>query len=317
MASLLFGNFGLEVLMQSLWMLVASFLFSIMGVCVKLASVDYSTSEIVAYRGVIGMLMILVLIRWQGGSLKTGMAGHHLWRGSVGVSALWLWFYAIGQLPLAMAVTLNYMSPIWIAAILLVSAWWRRQRSMDWRLMAAIIMGFGGVVLLLRPSIHADQWIGGVVALVSGMLAALAYLQVRQMGLMGEPEYRVVFYFSMSCAVAGVIGTKLFPAALAGQPAWHSVNLHGALLLLTIGLTAASAQMAMTRAYRLGNTLLTANLQYAGIVFSSFWDVFLWDEHLAWLSWCGIAIIILSGLIASFYNARSQQQPVSDPIASE
>lgn len=305
--------------MQSSWMLVASFLFSIMGVGVKLASEFYSTSEIVTYRGIMGMLMILGLIRWQGGTLRTRMAGHHVWRGAIGVTALWLWFYAIGKLPLAMAVTLNYMSPIWIAAMLLLTAWWKKQKQMDWRLIVAILMGFVGVVLLLRPSIHADQVIGGVIALISGVLAALAYLQVRQMGLLGEPEYRVVFYFSMTCAVAGLIGTSLFPpTTLDTSVHWHAHTDKGMLLLVVIGLTATSAQMAMTRAYRLGNTLLTANLQYFGIVFSSIWDVLIWHDTLAWLSWVGIAVILLSGLAATFYNAKNNQPTLdSDPISTE
>ena len=104
--------------MQSLWMLVASFVFAAMGVCVKLAADYFSTSEIVMTRGIIGMLFIYSLIRLRGGTLKTALAWHHLWRGVVGVTALWLWFYSIALLPLATAVTLNYMSPIWIAAIL-------------------------------------------------------------------------------------------------------------------------------------------------------------------------------------------------------
>ncbi|MBC3917619.1 DMT family transporter [Undibacterium sp. CY18W] len=309
--------------MQSLWMLVASFLFSIMGVCVKLASVDYSTSEIVAYRGAIGMLMIAMLVRWQGGTLRTGMPYHHIGRGLIGVIALWLWFYAISKLPLAMAVTLNYMSPIWIAAMLLGAAWWRKQPGLTWQPVGAILMGFVGVVLLLRPSIHADQVIGGIIALVSGMLAAWAYMQVRQMGLMGEPEYRVVFYFSMTCAVAGLAGTVFSKSigamgSSAQNIVWHHLDTRGVLLLLAIGLTAAMAQMAMTRAYRLGNTLVTANLQYVGIVFSSLWDVLIWEESLAWLSWVGIAVILCSGLIATFYNAKTNTAPTpSDAISSE
>ncbi|MFZ6770374.1 DMT family transporter [Undibacterium sp. Di26W] len=309
--------------MQSLWMLVASFLFSIMGVCVKLASVDYSTSEIVAYRGMIGMLMIATLVRWQGGTLRTSMPYHHVGRGLIGVIALWMWFYAIGKLPLAMAVTLNYMSPIWIAAMLLGAAWWRRQPGLTWQPVGAILMGFVGVVFLLRPSIHADQVIGGVIALISGMLAAWAYMQVRQMGLMGEPEYRVVFYFSMTCAVAGLAGT-VFSKSIGAMGSnaqnivWHHLDTKGILLLLAIGLTAAMAQMAMTRAYRLGNTLVTANLQYVGIVFSSLWDVLIWEESLAWLSWLGIAVILCSGLIATFYNAKTNTAPMpSDAISSE
>lgn len=306
--------------MQSLWMLVASLLFSIMGICVKLASADYATSEIVAYRGVIGMLMIAVLLRWQGGTLRTSMPGHHLLRGTVGVVSLWLWFYSISKLPLAMAITLNYMSPIWVTAILMGASWLKLQRTLAWQPVVAILMGFAGVVLLLRPTIHADQLLGGLIALVSGMLAAMAYMQVRQMGLMGEPEYRVVFYFSMTCAIAGLLGTyagKEFDSD-AQHITWHSLNAHGILLLLAIGLTAASAQMAMTRAYRLGNTLLTANLQYSGIVFSSVWDLLVWKASLAWLSWVGIGVILCSGLVATFYNARANRTVLpGDPISSE
>lgn len=305
--------------MQSLWMLVASFLFSIMGVCVKLASASYSTSEIVAYRGFIGMAVIFFIVKWQGGSLRTRMAGDHLWRGVVGVAALWLWFYSIGRLPLAMAVTLNYMSPIWIAVILFVSAWWHNKNRLEPTMLLAILLGFVGVILLLRPSIRADQLLGGALALISGMLAALAYMQVRKMGLLGEPEYRVVFYFSAVCAIAGVLGTVV--SGVMSPPessSWHPHHAQGLILLLVVGLTAACAQVAMTRAYRLGNTLVTANLQYVGIVFSSIWDVFIWHDSLHWLSWLGIAVILSSGIIATFYNTRNSQPKIAaDSIGSE
>lgn len=306
--------------MQSLWMLVAALLFSLMSVGVKLASSYYSTSEIVAYRGGIGMLLIYALIRWQGGSLRTNMPGHHLWRGVVGVAALWMWFYAIGRMPLAMAVTLNYMSPIWIAAIFFVSAWWHQRKQLEWGLLIAIILGFVGVVILLRPSIHSDQWLAGVVALVSGMLAALAYIQVREMGLRGEPEYRVVFYFSTTCTVAGLIGTLVLGwfQSQGAASIWHTHQLQGIAILLVVGLTAALAQMAMTRAYRLGNPLVTANLQYVGIVFSSLWDLLLWHDPLSFLSWLGIIIILGSGVMASYFNVKHRSSKMeSDPISNE
>ncbi len=304
--------------MQSLWMLVASFLFSIMGVCVKLASSYYSISEIVAYRGAIGMVVILALIRWQGGTLRTRMGGQHLWRGLVGVTALWLWFYSIGILPLAMAVTLNYMAPIWIAVIVLGSTWLRKKTPPAPGLLLAIFMGFVGVVLLLRPTVHADQIIGGVVALISGMLAALAYIQVRKMGLLGEPEYRVVFYFSSICSVAGLAGAVLAGPSTPLAPVMHAHHSYGVFLLLIVGLTAVSAQIAMTRAYRLGNTLVTANLQYVGIIFSSIWGVLIWNDTLSFLSWFGILVILASGVIATYYNTRNIVQKIkTDPIRSE
>ena len=105
-------------------MVLASLLFATMGVCVKLASAHYATGEIVFYRGLVGLAMMSVVARWQGGSLRTAVPAMHFWRSLSGVSALCLWFYAIGNLPLATAMTLNYMSSVWMA-LFLVGAMWR------------------------------------------------------------------------------------------------------------------------------------------------------------------------------------------------
>jgi S-adenosylmethionine uptake transporter len=295
--------------MQSLWMLVASFVFAIMGVCVKLASATSSTSEIVLCRGAVGMALIYALVRMRGLSLRTVLPWQHAWRGFVGVTALWLWFFAIGRLPLATAMTLNYMAPIWIAAIVFTLGWWHRTRRFDWGLTAAIVASFAGVALLLKPTIHADQWIGGLTALVSGFLSALAYLQVRKLGQLGEPEYRVVFYFSASGVLAGLISGLVDHWLQTGElQILHDLSATDAVLLLAIGVTATIAQIAMTRAYRYGAMLVTANLQYTGIVFSSLWGILIWGDRLDLAGWLGIAIILASGIAATFYNARSSKQ---------
>ena len=292
--------------MQSLWMLFASFVFAIMGVCVKLASATSSTSEIVMCRGLVGMLLIAGFARMQRVSLRTTLPWHHAWRGLVGVTALWLWFFAIGQLPLATAMTLNYMAPIWIAAIVFTLGWWHKQRRFEWGLAAAIITSFAGVALLLKPTIHAEQWLGGLLALISGFLSALAYMQVKKLGQLGEPEYRVVFYFSVSGVLAGLLSGLADSYLRTGEfHILHTLTGTDFLLLGSIGLTATIAQMAMTRAYRLGAMLVTANLQYTGIVFSSIWGILIWGDHLELSGWLGIVIILASGVAATFYNARS------------
>lgn len=292
--------------MQSLWMLFASFVFAIMGVCVKLASATSSTSEIVMCRGLVGMLLIAGFARMQRVSLRTTLPWHHAWRGLVGVTALWLWFFAIGQLPLATAMTLNYMAPIWIAAIVFTLGWWHKQRRFEWGLAAAIITSFAGVALLLKPTIHAEQWLGGLLALISGFLSALAYMQVKKLGQLGEPEYRVVFYFSVSGVLAGLLSGLADSYLRTGEfHILHTLSGTDFLLLGSIGLTATIAQMAMTRAYRLGAMLVTANLQYTGIVFSSIWGILIWGDHLELSGWLGIVIILVSGVAATFYNARS------------
>ncbi|WP_132260201.1 DMT family transporter [Paucimonas lemoignei] len=308
-------------------MLFASFMFSIMGVCVKLASSWFSTSEIVMVRGLIGAVVMATLIRARGESFRTSLPWQHLWRGAVGSTALWIWFYSMNKLPLATAMTLNYMSPIWIAAILFGLGWKRAQQRFDWGLALAIGISFVGVILLLRPTIHADQWFGGMLALVSSVLSALAYLQVRRLGQLGEADQLVVFYFSLTGMVTGLLGMLLDAAtsssALAAQ-APTRFTAHGILLLVGVGVCATIAQMAMTRAYRLGRVLLTANLQYSGIIFASLWGILLWGDLLPAMSWAGIGLILLSGIAATYYNARNTSSArtgksagEADPIAAE
>jgi drug/metabolite transporter (DMT)-like permease len=306
--------------MPSLWMLFASFAFSLMGAGVKLASDTYSTSEIVMYRGLVGTVLLLALVRVQRGTLRTAFAGAHAWRALVGVASLWLWFFAIGQLPLATAVTLNYMAPIWMAFFLLCAGWWQSKNHVEWPLIGALIMSFIGVTLVLQPAVAADQWLGGVVGVMSSVLSALAYMQVRKLGQMGEPEYRVVFYFSLMTVSAGLFGT-LLENRPAGVPVFTGHTLRGALLLLGVGVSAAMAQMAMTRAYRVGKVLVVANLQYTGIIFSSLWGMLLWGDRFSWYVWLGMGVILASGIAVTFYNTRSTPRGTAvkdtDPIASE
>lgn len=303
--------------MPTFWMLFATFTFSVMSACVKLASSNYSTSEIVMYRGFIGCLMLLPMVRFEGGSLKTAYPKEHLWRSVVGVLSLWLWFYGIVHLPLATAVTLNYMAPIWLAAWMFCSDWWKGKGLPEWPLALAIAMSFVGVTLVLRPAVQTREWLAGVVSIASSMIAAMAYLQVRRLGKMGEPEYRVVFYFSLTMGCAGLVGA-LFErgAAIVHPQSWHGIG-----LMLVIAASGLFAQIAMTRAYRLGTVLVIANLQYTGIVFSSLWGMLLWHDVFDWHVWLGMGVILASGIAATFYNTRSTARGAvieeSDPIASE
>ncbi|MDW3681945.1 DMT family transporter [Cupriavidus sp. CV2] len=297
--------------MQSLWMLFAAFAFSLMGVGVKLASEIYATGEIVFYRSLIGVIIMWTVLASSGTSVRTPHMAMHIKRSLFGVTALLLWFTSITMLPLATAMTLNYMSPVWIALILGAGAALTGTGGADRKLIGAILMSFGGVICLLQPSVGHNQLTGGLIGLISGMFTALAYVEVRQLGQLGEPEGRIVFYFS---AVGMVVGLAWM---LFTGPSTHTWR--GAGLLLAIGILATLGQTAMTRAYKRGNTLLTANLQYAGIVFSSLWGMIVWRDQLNWLSWVGMALIIASGIATTLTRARegSNRQPTADtPVKS-
>ena len=272
-----------------LLMLLATFLFATMGVCVKLASALYGSGEIVMYRGLVGAAMIAALTRARGGSLATSVPAMHFWRSLTGVSALCLWFYAIGNLPLATAMTLNYMSSVWMALFLIGGAIMLGGTRVDARLIGTVLVGFVGVALILRPTIERDQLWHGLMGLLSGMLSAMAYLQITALGRVGEPEYRVVFYFSAGGVVAGALVTL----ATGGL---HGHTPYGVALLLAVGLSATVAQLLMTRAYAIGKTLVNASMQYLGIAFSCLYGVLLFDDPLTWMALAGMVLVVAAGI---------------------
>ena len=275
-------------------MVLASLLFTGMGVCVKLASAHYGTGEIVCYRGITGAVLIAAVARWQRGDLRTPVPAMHFWRSLTGVSALCLWFHAIGKLPLATAVTLNYTSSLWMALFLMGGATMLGAARVDGRLVATVLLGFAGVAMILRPTIEQDQLWYGLVGLLSGMLAATAYLQVTALGRAGEPDYRVVFYFSLGSIVAGALITF--------WSGWQAHTLQGLGLLLSVGLFATAAQLLMTRAYGIGRPLANASLQYLGIAFSFVFGVLLFDDRVTWMALAGMCLIVCAGVAATLLS---------------
>ena len=284
--------------MTAPWLIVlASFLFATMGVCVKMASSQYDAGEIVFYRGLTGALLMLALSRWRGGTLRTGFASMHFWRSLCGVSALCLWFYSIGNLPLATAMTLNYMSSVWMALFLVGGAVGLGSARVDGRLICTVLLGFAGVALILRPTIAQQQLWYGLMGLLSGIIAATAYLQVTALGRLGEPEYRIVFYFSIGGIGAGAL-TLLWTGL-------HAHTWRGAALLLAVGVLATSGQFLMTRAYSTGRTLVNASLQYLGIAFSFAYGVLLFGDHITAMALLGMLCIVGAGLSAALLNRRT------------
>lgn len=272
--------------MGALWMLVAGFLFGWMGVFVKLGAEYFSHIELVFYRSFLGLLMIYAVIHQQGLSLSTHHLKQHLWRGVSGTIALMLYFYCITVLPLATAVTLNYTAPLYLS-ILTILAFKEHFRP---DLSSAILLGFCGAILLLHPTLAQNQLIPGLIGLISGLLAGIAYLNVKQLGLSGEPEWRVVFYFSLIAAITSGVG-MLFGTV-------HSITMPGLFILLGLGSTATLAQLAMTRAYRTGKTLVAGSLSYSTVIFASIFGMILWGEALPLMGWIGMGLIIAGGVLS-------------------
>jgi|ERR1700674_61661 drug/metabolite transporter (DMT)-like permease len=273
--------------MKSSWMLVAGFFFAVMGICVKLGSIEFSALELVFYRSLFGLVFIAGIIKVRGGTLATKHGRMHISRGLSGLASLSFYFYSITQLPVATAVTLNYTSPMFLA---LVTVLWYRERVQP-QIFIAILLGFLGVILVLRPAISESQLPAGLLGLTSGFLASIAYLNLKQLSATGEPDWRVVFYFCLICTVISGVLLLFYE--------FHAVSPRGAAILLAIGACATIAQLALTRAYRVGKTLVVGSLGYSTVVFASVLGLILLEEVLPWSSWLGILIIIAAGLFAA------------------
>ena len=281
--------------MTSSWMLVAGFLFAAVAMFVKIASADFGATELAFYRSVVTMVVAFAVIRATGGTVWSRHLGTHLLRGFLGALSLLGYFYAITQLPLATAVTLNYTSPLFLAVTTTVIM---GERFSPW-LTFAIALGFGGVAMLLQPNFEEGKAGAAMIGLFSGVLAAWAYLSVRSLGRLGEPDWRTVFWF-------GTVATALCAAWLVATSGFTPVRAGNAWILLAIGLFGLGAQLAMTRAYRTGNTLVVGTFSYSTIVFGTIATVVLWNDTLTPLEWAGMAVIAASGIIAMRVEKKEQ-----------
>ena len=276
-------------------MIVAGFFFAAMGVFVKFGAGQFDAAEMAFYRSFVGLFFITGLVVTKRGTVGTSNMGFHAIRSVVGSVSLIGYFYAMTQLPLATAQTLNYTSPIFLAIATVVVL---GEKFSPW-LLAAILLGFAGVAVLLQPNLQSGKEAAALIGLFSGVFSAWAYLSVRTLGKMGEPDYRVVFWFT-------VIGSILCAAWQLSTSSFHAVRLANIWIIVGIGFCGTAAQLAMTRAYRTGNTLVCGALSYSTLVFGAVATFIVWNERLAPFEWLGMGIIIASGILAMRVEKKEQ-----------
>ncbi|OGV77797.1 MAG: hypothetical protein A3I83_06750, partial [Methylotenera sp. RIFCSPLOWO2_02_FULL_45_14] len=272
----------------SLWMLVAALGFAIMGALVKIGAQKFSSAELVFYRSLFGLMVIWVYIYTQKLSLATPVMYKQMSRAVVGFASLILFFYAIAHLPLATAITLNYTSPLFLALFTPFLLHEKPKKT----LLIGLVIGFIGISLLLKPSFSQKDWLAASLGLLSGMGAALAYIHVKQLGQANEPDWRTVFYFTLVSTIGAGLWMLFAPQGILSGifgathlNTFHHLDWQDLLLLLGLGLTATIAQLAMTRAYRTGDTMVVASLAYVTVLLASLFGVLWWHEHLSLDAW--------------------------------
>ncbi|UNU73797.1 DMT family transporter [Moraxella nasovis] len=272
----------------SLWMIAAAVCFTMMGVLVKMSAQKFAMHgyELSFWRMGFATLVLGLHAGLTGGNFHTKYPKAHFYRSMVGGISVLMFFYGISHLPLATAISFNYTSAIFLAvwSVIILG---QRPHPLTW---FALVIGFGGIVLLLKPAIMSSGITPAIIGISSGAMAGYAYLQVRELSLLGEPSWRIVFYFALVATVLSAIATTI--------QGWTIITWEILPFVLGIGITALAAQLMMTHAYKVGRKFMVASLSYCTVLLSTLYGFVVFDEVLDILSLIGIGLIICSGILA-------------------
>lgn len=278
------------LLRGALLALSAEFVFALMSAVVKHVAVELPNTEIVFFRNIIA-LVVLIPYFWANGYLKFTVTKlhFHLLRSGSGISNMYLYFFCLGALPLGEAILLFQTSPIWIPFIAGV---WLGERILQ-RYWISALIGFIGVAFIVRPDDAQFSFLL-LLALGGAFLSALNKCTIRRMAE-SESPHTVVLYFT------------LFSTLISSVPMFWQWQMPSTSMwpwLILIGLGAALGQMLMTRAFMSVSPGAIGAIGYTQVVFAFALGWLLWSETPLWSSALGALLIFLAGLIAMGYFRR-------------
>lgn len=239
-------------------MILSSLAFAVMGVCIQICAQTLPNGMVVFFRNLSGLVFLSPLLLSGGLSmLKTTHLKQHLARGVAGLSSMYCFFYAIGHMPLADAILLNYTLPLFIPVV--ESIWLGEPFPL--KLAAPLLLGFLGVVIVLQPG-RGIITAAAILGLLAGLLSAVAQTGVRQL-TRTEPTARIVIYFAM-------MGTSI--AALGLPFVWVTPAPTLWVVIVVLGLSATTGQLLMTKAYSYAPASQIGGFVYTGVIFAALMD---------------------------------------------
>lgn len=268
--------------------LTASLMFAVMGALVRLASSAVPGELIVFFRNFFALAFLVpVLLGRKGGfSIRPSptMERFHLFRALTGLGAMYCYFYALAHMKLAEAVLLSYTSPLFLPVIARI---WLGE-PLGRQAICAVLVGFMGVILILKPGLGVFQPVA-LAALLSAVLVSLAMASIRRMSS-SEPPYRIVLYFTLlSTLISGV------PLSWS----WQTPSLPAFGLLFLTGVVAVTGQLYMTKGYSLAPAALVVPFIYGTVVFAALIGWVFWGESLDLLTGAGAVLVCSAGIIAA------------------
>ena len=273
----------------------AVLIFLVMSSLLK-ASNGIPAGELVFFRSFFGLFPVVVFLAAQGElreGVKTKALGSHVWRGLAGTVSMGLGFFALTQLPLPEAVTINYATPLIIVAL---SAIFLREAVHLYR-WSAVIVGLIGVVIIAWPrltlvssGVDAGASVGVIAAVAAAAIAAVAQLLVRRLTLT-ERSGTIVLYFLMTSSVISLVTIPF---------GWQWPTGLQAVYLVGAGIAGGIAQVLMTESYRHAELSVVAPFEYSSLVFSIIIGFLFFGDVPTVFMLVGAVFVVGSGLFIIF-----------------
>lgn len=262
----------------------------------------YPAHELVFFRSLVSFTISAVIIKYRGLSLLGNNRRWLFLRGTAGMFALTLFFFTLHNLPLAIASTLQYLSPIF--TVLIASRLFGEKVSKIQYLSS--IIAFTGVIFIGLNGLLSGFGNQGpdlfwmFMGVISAILSGVAYNAISKLKETEETINIVIYFPMLALPLTGI--WCLFDFTFPKGNEW--------LILLTIGIFTQIAQVLMTRAFLATNTAIVAPFQYIGAIYALFSGWFIFDEKLELASLFGVCLVVLGVILGTvFRNKREAKQP--------
>src|SRR5690606_1277828 len=265
-------------------MLLAMAALALMDATMKQLVGHYSPLQVAALRGMVSLPFVVAWVYWRERTFRTLFQVRwrwHLARGVLAVLMLTSFIYAISGMPLSEAYTLFFVSPLLITALSVPFL----KESVDLKRWIAVLVGFGGVLVVLRPG-FVSMTLLSVAVLVAATCHALNAISVRILGRTDSTAAMSFWFIAMIAVGAGALSL----------PDWQPVRSSDALWLVGMGVTGALGQLLITEAFKSAPVSVVAPFEYSTLFWGVLLDLAIWGDLPGPLVFAGAAVIVGSGL---------------------
>jgi drug/metabolite transporter (DMT)-like permease len=284
-------NTGKGILLK----LISAVLFAVMSALVRLLGVRYPIGEVVFYRSAFAIVPVMAVYAWRGelaAVVRTERPFGQAGRGAISIVGMFCNFGALARLPLVEANAISFTSPLFSVAL---AAFVLKERVRIYR-WSAVIIGFIGVLVVLSPHLSGDELtiavasattMAGLAYALTGSLAnAGTVIQTRRLA-QSETTSSIVFYFSLSCALAGLITWPF---------GWVSPTGAEFAVLIGVGLLGGTAHIFLTESYRYASASVVAPFDYTSMIWALVLGYIMFGETPTVMIAIGSLIICAAGL---------------------